>query len=140
MSQMAIFLPVLALAGWTMTVLLLIPITVFRAVFAGEVTLEQFKLGVSPPNVSSPASLPNRNFMNLLEVPVLFYVLCVILYVTQQTDATAVYLAWAYVGLRVLHSFIHLTYNKVLHRGLVYGASNLILMVILVTTLLRVIK
>lgn len=135
-SQVVIFLPVLMLVGWTMTVLLLIPIIVFKATFAGQVTLSDFTFGVSA--TPSGASIPNRNFMNLLEVPILFYVLCIMLYVTQRVDVLAVNLAWAYVGLRVVHSLVHLTYNKVLHRGVVYGASNFVLLAIWVIALLAV--
>ena len=137
MSQTAILFPVLALAGWTMAVLLLMPLRIFRSVSAGQEALEDIKLGVASQN-SSQATIPNRNFINLLEVPVLFYVLCIILYVTQRADATAVYLAWGYFGLRVVHSCIHLTYNKVLHRGFIYGISNLVVMVILVKALLEI--
>jgi hypothetical protein len=50
--------------------------------------------------------------MNLLELPVLFYVACLSLYVTGRGDQTALAIAWIYVGLRALHSLIHLSYNK----------------------------
>ena len=40
---------------------------------------------------------------------------------------TAIVLAWFYVGLRALHSGIHLTYNKVQHRLAVFALSNVLL-------------
>jgi hypothetical protein len=133
---MAILLPALALVGWTMAVLLLMPYKLFKAVFERQLSLDDLQLGVGgSANVPAGISIPNRNFMNLLEIPVLFYVLCITLYVTQQADALAVTLAWAYVGLRVLHSLVHLTYNKVLHRVSVYAASNLVLFVMWVLAL-----
>ena len=73
-----------------------------------------------PPEVT----LPNRNLMNLLELPVLFYVVCLGFYVTGTATTLALVLAWAYVVLRVLHSAIHLTYNNVFHRLPVFAASN----------------
>jgi hypothetical protein len=91
--------------------------------------MHDFKFGESP-QVPPHVSIPNRNFMNLLEVPVLFYFVCVAAFIAQKADPMALYLAWSYVGLRVLHSLVHLTYNKVMHRGLIFAASNGVLLVI----------
>lgn len=56
------------------------------------------------------------NFNNLLQVPLLFYVLCVML--AQSGEVGELYLAgaWAFVGLRLLHSAIQVTCNRVLYR------------------------
>jgi hypothetical protein len=67
------------------------------------------------------------NFRNLFEVPVLFYLICVALALTGGSTPGFVVAAWAYVGLRVVHSLIHVTYNRVVHRFLVYVASTLLL-------------
>ena len=115
-----------ALAGLTFVVLLLIPIARFRAAWRGQVSAADFRYGESP-NVPGQVSLPNRNLMNLLELPVLFYVVCLAFYVTGKLDAAALYLAWAYVGLRAAHSVIHLTYNNVFHRLSAFAASNVVL-------------
>lgn len=67
------------------------------------------------------------NFNNLLQVPVLFYVLC--LAVAQSGSGGELFLAgaWAYVLLRVLHSAIQITHNRVPHRFYAWLTSNLIL-------------
>ena len=83
-------------------------------------------LGALPP----PVSIPNRNYMNLLELPMLFYVVCIVLYVTAGASATTIALAWAFVVLRVAHSLIHLTYNRVVHRLSAFAASNVALVVL----------
>ena len=67
------------------------------------------------------------NFRNLFEVPVLFYALCAALALNGGSTAAYVAAAWGYVGLRALHSLIHVTYNRVVHRFLVYVASTLLL-------------
>ena len=67
------------------------------------------------------------NFRNLFEVPVLFYLLGVALVLTGGSTPAFVTAAWAYVSLRALHSLIHVTYNRVMHRFLVYVASTLLL-------------
>lgn len=68
-----------------------------------------------------------ENFQNLFEVPVLFYVLCIAIAVTGTGSPGLVTAAWVYVGLRALHSLIHVTYNRVVHRFLVYVSSTLLL-------------
>ncbi len=129
MQQTSIFLPVLALIGWTLLVLLLIPFRRFSALFAGRVTADDFRFGeceAVPPDVRQP----NRVFMNLLEMPVLFYVLALILYVTGNVDGLAVVLGWGYVALRVVHSLIYLSYNHVFHRFLAFALSNVVMLVL----------
>lgn len=56
------------------------------------------------------------NFSNLFELPVLFYVLCLALAATGLTTPGHIAAAWVFVALRVAHSLIHLTYNRVIHR------------------------
>jgi hypothetical protein len=132
---MQILYPMVALAMLTFAVLLLIPIRRFRAGAAGQVSYDDFKYGESaqvPPEVA----LPNRNMMNLLELPVLFYVACLTYFAAGRTDEWALLLAWAYVALRVAHSVIHLTYNRVRHRLVAFAASNVVL-VMLWTNLIR---
>src|SRR5262249_61595942 len=68
------------------------------------------------------------NFRNLFEVPVLFYVLCLALYMTHRQSPAVLALCWVYVVLRALHSVIHCTYNNVMHRFLVYITSTVLLL------------
>lgn len=56
------------------------------------------------------------NFRNLFEVPVLFYALVAVALAAHHTPTWLVFGAWLYVLLRVVHSVIHCTYNKVMHR------------------------
>ena len=67
------------------------------------------------------------NFRNLFEVPVLFYALCAVLASAQHVSSFFVIGAWVYVALRCIHSFIHLTYNRVTHRFAVYALSTVTL-------------
>jgi hypothetical protein len=67
------------------------------------------------------------NFRNLFELPVLFYV-AMLLIITSQIQSTALLtLAWAFVALRCLHSYIHCTYNRVKDRFSAYLFSSLAL-------------
>ena len=121
-----IFAPMLALAGVTFLVLSVIPVMRFRAAFAGKVRAEDFRLGESQ-RVPANVSLPNRNYMNLLEIPVLFYVICFIAFLSDTVDKTLVLLAWTFVGLRVLHTVVHITYNNVFHRLTLFASGVIVL-------------
>jgi len=118
--------PMIALAGLTYLVLLRLPYVRFRAIFAREVQLEDFK-HFHAADLPAELSVPNRNYMNLLELPTLFYVVCLGLYVVGKVTDVDQVLAWSYVGLRGIHSLVHLSYNRVLHRFLLFGASNFVL-------------
>ena len=49
-------------------------------------------------------------------MPVLFYVICLMLYVSARVDDLFLRLAWIYVALRALHTVVHLTYDNQCHR------------------------
>lgn len=78
---------------------------------------------VIPEQVQYPA----YNLRNLLELPILFYALCLYLYVTGSVDQLFVTSAWVYVGLRGVHSAIQCTTNVVMRRFAFYMASSLVL-------------
>ena len=67
------------------------------------------------------------NFRNLFEVPVLFYVLCVALALNGGSTPGLSRRPGATFALRAVHSLIHVTYNRVVHRFLAYVASTLLL-------------
>jgi hypothetical protein len=69
------------------------------------------------------------HFRNLFEVPVLFYALCGFLAITQLTTVLLLACAWGYVFLRVAHTFVHLTSNKVIRRFQLFFASTIVLYV-----------
>ena len=127
MPQELIFAPMGAMALLTFLVLGFIPARRFRAVFARQVTADDFKLGESAA-VPAHVAVANRNFMNLLELPILFYVICLMYFVAGRLDQTALMVAWAYVALRAVHSVIHIAYNNVIHRLTAYAVSNVVLM------------
>ena len=70
------------------------------------------------------------NFKNLFETPILFYSLVGIAIATNHTPGWLAMGSWAYVALRVAHSLIHCTYNRVMHRFAVFGCGFLLLTVL----------
>ncbi|MGH8402087.1 MAG: MAPEG family protein, partial [Gammaproteobacteria bacterium] len=49
-------------------------------------------------------------------------------YMTHTVSETLSVLAWIYVALRIVHSLIHVTYNKIIHRFSVYATSSFLLL------------
>src|SRR5712672_2733732 len=139
MSPAQILFPMAALVALTFAVLLLIPYVRFKAARGRLVTADDFRFGESS-RVPGQVSVPNRNLMNLLELPMLFYVACLTFYVTRTVDQPSLYLAWLYVALRAAHSLVHLTYNKVFHRLGVYAASNVVLLALWIRLFLAISK
>ena len=68
------------------------------------------------------------NYANLFESPVLFYTAILLTLILMVQDSILVALAWTYVSSRYLHSFIHITYNKVMHRLSVFIFSSFVLL------------
>ena len=115
------------LAFLTFAVMGMIPLRRFRAGALGQIKADDFKYGESA-SVPGHVSIPNRNYMNLLELPMLFYVASLMFFVTKKVDAIVLGIAWAYVALRIVHSVIHLTYNRVMHRIVPFAVGNVLLM------------
>ena len=127
MHPRLILWPALALMLWTLLIHVQIPIRRFYAAYKRRVVAEDFRYGESS-NVPLDVALPNRVFMNLVEVPVLFYALTGFYLITGLVDATVLALAWGYFGLRIAHSLIYLTYNHVVLRFAVFALSNLVIL------------
>ena len=70
------------------------------------------------------------NYRNLIEMPVLFYLVCALVLALNKADGAYALGAWAYVLLRYAHSFIHVTYNQVMHRFAAFLASGVVLAVL----------
>lgn len=69
----------------------------------------------------------SRHLINLLEMPILFYIACLVAFVTGQSGSIVLFLAWSYVSLRIIHTFIHLGPNIVIWRFRIFALSVLVL-------------
>lgn len=122
----------LTLAVWVVLFLRRIP-----KAGSAPLPLDAMRIRATRPVLSEREMAANDNLMNLFELPVLFYALCLALAVTGFTGAFFTIGAWAYVGLRAAHSVIHCTFNAVLLRFAAYCASTLVLIALWVGFALR---
>ena len=67
------------------------------------------------------------NFRNLFELPVLFYLALGVAFAFRTEDGALLALAWLFVALRAIHSAIHCSYNKVMHRFYAYFAGGIVM-------------
>jgi hypothetical protein len=138
MRPEAIFGPMCILALWTIAILALTAYRRIDGTLRGRIPYGAFRMGESGV-VPNDVSVLNRNFMNLLEMPVLFYAVCIALYVTRQVEPALVVLAWLYIFLRLVHSLIHLTSNDIIQRLASFALSNLVVMALWIWFVIRVI-
>jgi hypothetical protein len=128
MDQTAIFGPLLAMM--LLTLVVWIYMYVQRIGFIRRERIDARRLEV-PGELArlSPAAVsnPSDNLKNLFELPVLFYALALLLFVTSRVDATYLVLAWTFVAFRCAHSFVHCTFNRVMVRFCCYLAASLAL-------------
>lgn len=128
MGNSPILQPVVALILWTMLIWLWMYVTRIPAMNKAKIDTANLTGGTGgdlddllPAEVQWKA----HNYNHLLTEPTLFYAVCLVLALVGQGEGLNVTIAWIYVGLRVLHSLIQVTVNKVIYRFLVFALSSL---------------
>ena len=91
-------------------------------------TVEDFATGEAALRYFTPVEMPANNFRNLFEMPVLYFAIVPLLMITHQGNHVQVALAWAFVLLRAVHSFIHIVVRKMMIRAPVYWLGSAVLM------------
>lgn len=121
--------PVLVLIIWNFVILAILLMRRIPAMKrAGRPAQDYIKNPALMNDLPDKARWAGDNYNHLFEQPVLFYVLMFYLALTAQTGPVNLALGLLYVGLRIVHSLIQVTYNNVLHRFGVFLAGSLVLM------------
>lgn len=101
----------------------------FQAVRRKEVSIGYFRLNAGPDQPPTRLTAVKNHFSNLFEVPLLFYVTCILSMVMGFQGPLLVTLAWVFVASRVVHTVIHVTYNNVIHRLIAFLTGALCILV-----------
>ena len=132
---MDILKPVVALAAWTMVMWLWMYATRIPAMSAAKVDPDSLTRdpgarldNLLPPEVQWKA----HNYNHLHEAPTVFYAVSIVLAIVGQGDGLNALLGWAYVALRVIHSLVQATVNKVMVRFAVFALSSLVLIMLII--------
>ncbi|HEY2775515.1 MAG TPA: MAPEG family protein [Candidatus Binatia bacterium] len=138
-SSNQVLFPLFAMFALTAVVFMRLGRARFGAVRSGQIDPRFYSLyqgGEEPDHIR----VVTRHFINLFEMPVLFYVIVILTYVTHQSNAWMIGCAWAYVALRYAHSYVHLTSNTVLMRFRLYFASNAVLSLLWASLFVRLVS
>ncbi len=119
--------PVLALIVWTLVVWLWMYLTRIPAMQKAGLDPQQGRHTADLALLPHPARSVADNYNHLMEQPTIFYALAFYIVLAGHSDALHIYLAWAYVALRVVHSLIQNTVNIVTIRFAVFTLSTLAL-------------
>ncbi len=130
MMDHAILRPVVALAAWTLVMFTWMIATRLPAMRAAGIDMGKL---VGTKGADADRALPAsaqwkaHNYNHLLEQPTLFYAICLVIALTGTGGAINVGLAWAYVILRIAHSLVQATVNRVKPRFVLFLISTLCL-------------
>lgn len=128
--NLAILRPVVVLVAWTIVMLAWLIATRIPAMKAAGVDLNRL---IGGKGTDADGVLPVKaqwkahNYNHLMEQPTLFYAIAITLVLIGQGGGVNAALAWAYVGLRVLHSLVQATWNRVAVRFVLFMLSSLAL-------------
>ena len=130
MEYSPILVPVVALVAWSLIVMLWMVVTRMPAMKKAGISLNGL---VGGRGANLEGVVPDRvqwkshNYMHLMEQPTLFYAIAITLALMGMGDGLNHWLAWGYVGFRVLHSIIQGTVNIVKYRLTVFVLASLCL-------------
>jgi len=134
MKMAAILQPAVALMIWTMVMWLWMYATRIPAMNAAKVDpdgLAQDPTKTLDDLLPAPVQWKAHNYNHLHEAPTLFYAVCLTLAVAGVGNGMSAKIAWAYVGLRVVHSLVQATVNKVMIRFVLFSLSSVALMALI---------
>ncbi len=126
-----IIAPVVALVAWSLVIWLIMYIKRIPAMQAAKIDVKNLRGGsgadlkaVLPASVQWSA----ENYNHLMEQPTIFYAIALSLALLEQGAGVNAMIAWAYVGLRIAHSLVQITVNRVIVRFMLFTLSTLCLM------------
>jgi hypothetical protein len=146
MTHQEILHPVVALAAWTMIMWIWLYATrlpaMGRAKLDGKTMVGTTGKSLRDDLVASgeeKVSWVADNYNHLHEAPTVFYAVAIVLAMIGQGNGMNATIAWAYVGLRVLHSLVQVLSNRVIVRFVIFALSSLALMALVLHAYLGVI-
>ena len=132
MSYSPILVPVVALVAWTFVVMAWMAISRFGAFKRMGVTLQNIPAGSRGVNLEGKApdevQWKAHNYTHLLEQPTIFYAIVITMALMGMDQPINLWLAWGYVGFRIIHSLIQCTVNTVRYRFAVFNLASLCLL------------
>jgi hypothetical protein len=130
MSFNPILLPLLVMVFLTFMVWIFLFALRIPEIKSRKIDPDDLKDRAEAHNLLTTSAAASNNLKNLFEMPVLFYVAVMLVILLLIQDALLVRLAWGFVIMRVVHSAVHCSYNRVMHRFIAYFISCLFLLLL----------
>ena len=130
MHHSPLLAPIVALVAWSLVMYIWMYAARLPAMRRAGISLKGrrgTRGGALEGVIPDEANWKAHNYNHLMEQPTIFYAIVIALILMGFDQPINVYLAWAYVGLRVVHSLIQATVNIVAYRFLVFMLSSLCL-------------
>ena len=131
MEQIPILAPAAVLVLWSLIMLLWVTATRFPAFAKVGLKLSEAEAGSRYVDVESvmPSKVnwKSHNYTHLMEQPTIFYAAVLVLALAGEGVGINASLAWAYVGIRVVHSIWQATINIISVRVTLFTLSTLCL-------------
>lgn len=84
----------------------------FKSVKSGKTSIKYFK-SYNTNEVDPYVLIVGRHLENQYELPMIFFILNILTMILGFTDFIFIVLAWAFIASRFLHSYVHLTSNRI---------------------------
>jgi hypothetical protein len=127
MSFNLILLPLLTMVFLTFAVWIYLYVLRVPETKHMKTNLDDLQTRTQAGKLLTVSAATSDNLKNLFEMPVLFYLAAMLAMLLLIQDVLLIRLAWGFVILRIVHSVVHCTYNRVMHRFIAYVASCLFL-------------
>ena len=142
MEYSPILVPVVALVAWTLLVMLWMLVArgrEFRRMGINFDNIPDGSRGVDLDGKADPkAQWKSHNYNHLMEQPTIFYAIAITLALMDFGGGINYWLAWGYVGFRVIHSLVQGTVNIVRYRLPLFGLASLCLIGLTVHAVARI--
>ncbi len=125
MSLASVLLPVFVQVALTFALLFWMASARTGALRSKQTKMSDIALGQS--NWPAPVTVVGNSYTNQLQMPVLFYVLVILAWITRKADLLFVVLSWIFVISRIVHAWIHTTTNYVPRRFYAFAVGVLVL-------------
>jgi hypothetical protein len=135
MNNDLIFLPVLAHVVLIFMLYIYLGIVKSKAVKEG--TVDRKKAALDPKAWPEPVVKVINNLGNQFESPIIFYIISIIYYLTNNVDSLLISIMSLYVLTRYMHTYIHVTSNFVPYRFKLFLVGVLILLALTVWLILK---
>ena len=139
MIDAEILRPVVVLLAWTMVMWVWMYITRIPAMTKAQITPDEArKTGTLDAKLPAEVQWKAHNYNHLHEQPTVFYAVCLLLAMVGWGDGMNAFLAWIYVGLRIVHSFVQILSPKVTLRFSVFALASITLIVLAGKEVIRI--